>query len=407
MNNDSKQKFLVGAKISAFSILFFLVLQNFNNVLGIFEYVISIFSPFIIGVGIAFVLNLLLVKVEFFIFTKSDKIKDNPKIQSAKRPVSLVITILLFFGILFGLSSFIIPQLEDSISMFTTNFEGYISSLNTWIAQVTERFDFEGDILEAFSDYIEQAFETIINFAKISLPKIIETTVTITNALVDFFIGFIVAIYLLASKEKMIAGSKNILYAILPIKNAEYVRHVYHTFNKRFAGFVSGQLSEALILGLLTFILLTVFQIEYTPLISVIIGMTNMIPIVGPFIGIIPSALILLMVDPWQALIFVISMIILQQIEGNIIYPKVVGDSIGLPGLWVLFSIIIGGELFGFPGILLGVPTFAVIYSLCLEAVDSRLTAKGIDSGIKKADDNAPQLRSGKVVEKKSKSKKK
>lgn len=375
MNKDEKSKIKVGIIIAASAIIIYLLLQNLSTVSNALTTLLGLFSSFIGGIGIAFVLNILMCFFEKRVYSKAKWFSKHKKFL---RPASLVTTIIVFIGILTALISFIIPQFVDSAKTLAENFQGYLASMNAFFNSVAARFGISGNLNEMITEVLTSLSDYIITFITTAAPKIITTTVNITSGILNVFIAFIFAIYMLASKETLLRGAKKVLFAFTPLKVADYTTNVYRLVKVRFTGFVTGQLTEAVIMGVLCFLGMSLFGMEYALLISVIVGFTNMIPIVGPIIGAIPGALIMLMVDPMMALWFVIFIIVLQQLESNIIYPKVVGDSIGLPGIWVLFAIIVGGNLFGFFGILLGVPVLAVIYSLVSTHTDTSLKAKGL-----------------------------
>jgi predicted PurR-regulated permease PerM len=377
MNSEDKRKVKVGIAIAAFAILFYLTLQNFSKVTAGFNYVIGIFTAFIIGLCIAFVLNLLMTFFEKKVFHKIDP-KKHPLFARAKRPICILITLIIVLSILTGLIWFIIPQLISSATTLANNIPDYLKSLEAYANSVLNDFGISADINKTINSFITDISSTVLTFVSGAIPKILEVTSNITTGVVNIFLGFIIGIYMLAGKETLLKNCKKTLYAFVPKKGADYSLHVYQLVKVRFSGFVTGQLTEAFILAVLCFIGMTLFRMQYALLISVIIGVTNMVPIIGPIIGAIPGAIIMLMIDPMKALWFIIYIIVLQQLESNIIYPKIVGDSIGLPGIWVIFAIMLGGELFGFAGILLGVPAFAVIYTLLNEIVTARLKKKGI-----------------------------
>lgn len=374
MNQDDKKKIKIGIIIASFTVLLYLVLKNFNVVLDVFRYVYGLLIAFVIGVGIAFVLNILMKAVEKIIFEKVNY-KKHPKAKKAKRPVSLIITVLIFLGIL-ALIAFFIVQLVKSSIVLSENLTKYLESLETFVNQFLSKWGMKADLLDTMVNLLSEFSEKIIGYIGNTIPQIVESAKNITSSIFNVIMGFVIGIYILATKEDLLLGLKKMTYAFLPTKSADYLLHVASLANKRFTGFVTGQLTEAVILGVLCFLGMNLFQMEYASIISVIIGITNIIPIIGPIIGAIPGVIILLMVDPMKALWFVVFIIVLQQIESNLIYPKVVGDSIGLPGLFVIFAIVVGGELFGFEGVLLGVPTFAVIYTLISELVTKKLKEK-------------------------------
>lgn len=377
MNRDEKSKIKVGIAITAFAILFFLILQNFDTVTQTFSWVTGLLGSFLMGIGFAFVLNVLMNLFELKLFPKI-KIFEKPKIKKFKRPVALTLTLLVFLGIIAALISFIIPQFVASAALLGENMQSYLAGAETFINDILSKFGISANLNEAIAELFTEVSDYILSFIATAAPKIFETTISITSGIVDTFIGFVFAIYMLASKERLLRNSKRIIYAFLPLKAADYTKNVYRLVKERFTAFVAGQLTEAFLVGILCFIGMKIFGMEYALLISVIIGVTNMIPVIGPFIGAVPGVLIMLLVDPMMALWFLIFIVVLQQVEGNLIYPKVVGNSIGLPGIWVLFAIIVGGNMFGFLGILLGVPTFAVIYTLLSKHTRQELAKKGI-----------------------------
>lgn len=377
MNQEDKKKIKIGITISTFTVLLYLALKNFRAVLGAFRYVYGLLIAFVIGVGAAFVLNILMKLVEKVIFEKIDY-KKHPKAKKMKRPVSLIITVLIFLGILALLAFFVVQLVKSSISL-SDNLTKYLASLEEFVNRFLSKWGLEADLLDTAVQLLYDFSEKIIGYIGNTIPQIVESAKNITTSVFNIIMGFIIGIYILATKEDLLLGLKKMTYAFLPTKSADYLLHVASLANKRFTGFVTGQLTEAVILGVLCFLGMSLFRMEYASIISVIIGITNIIPIVGTIIGAIPGVIILLMVDPMKALWFVVFIIVLQQIESNLIYPKVVGDSIGLPGLFVIFAIVVGGELFGFEGILLGVPTFAVIYTLVSEVVTKKLKDKKLN----------------------------
>lgn len=377
MSQEDKRKIKVGIAISAFAIVFYLFLQNFNKVLNFGGYIIGLFNAFIIGLCFAFVLNLFMKMFEEKLLSKIND-KKYPRFKKFKRTISVIVTVLLFIGLIAALFSFIIPQLAESIKTLVANVPSYLHSLEEFANTTLNKFGISADLNETITSYLTDITDAIMKFLGDSVPKIFETTMNFTSGIVNTFLGFIIGIYMLAGKESLLYNTKRVLYAFVPTKGADYFMHLYRLVKVRFSGFVTGQLTEAIIIGVLCFIGMHLFGMQYALLISVIIGVTNMIPIVGPIIGAVPGALIMLMIDPMKAVWFILFIIVLQQLESNLIYPKVVGDSIGLPGIWVLFAIMIGGSLFGLPGVLLGVPTFAVIYTLIGEITAKRLKKKSI-----------------------------
>lgn len=377
MSTEDKRKVKIGVTISAFTVIFYLSLQNLNLVYGEVQSYLAIFNPVIYGVCLAFVLNVIMNLLENKVFTFLDK-KNIPLWVKAKRPVCLVLTLIIFLASVPVLMAIIVPQLIKSVSELSPIIPVYISKFTEWSTQRLGEIGVSEDYSSYLTDTVANFSKTVLTMLTTAIPTVISKVSAITTSLFDAVMGFIFAVYMLSQKEELIQGCKKVVYAYFSKSKASYITHAYHITVARFTGFISGQLAEAVILGLCCFVGMLIFRFDYAMLISTMVGVLNMIPMIGPIIGMGIGALILLMIDPMKAFWFLIFSIVLQQIESNLIYPKVVGGSIGLPGLWVIFAIVVGGGLFGLVGIVLGVPTFAVIYALWTENVDSKLHKKGI-----------------------------
>ncbi|MFZ2539256.1 MAG: AI-2E family transporter [Oscillospiraceae bacterium] len=377
MNNEDKRKIKIGIAISAFAVILYYGLQNSNDVKSIFLFATGILSPFIYGICFAFVLNILANFYENKVFAAINK-KRNKWWEKFRRPVCILLTILTFIGIVAGLIAFIIPQLVQSTTTLAKGIPLFMIELQNSINKLLAGLGVSTDLNTTVTSFLTDFSDKILKFITDSVPQIIKTTMDITSGVFNVFFGFIIAIYILATKESLLKNAKRMIYAFMPKKAADYTTHIYGHVNVRFTGFVSGQLTEAVILGILCFIGMKIFSMEYALLISVIVGITNVIPIIGPIIGAVPGVVIMLMIDPMKAVWFTLFIVVLQQIECNLIYPKIVGDSIGLPGLWVIFAILVGGGLFGFAGVILGVPVFAVIYTLIAENTTRRLRERSL-----------------------------
>lgn len=368
-------KFKENILIATYSIFLAFLLINFVNIIGFLGGLISIIKPFIIGLGIAFVINLLVKIYENKLIPTLDK---KNRLAKSKRGIALIMSLTTLAVSIWLLLAFVIPQLIDSMKILVESIPGYMKSLENLVMPYVSETKFLSSIWEN----IVVAWKDILQFASQfvgqSISGIVNTTFSITNGVYTIIISFVISIYMIISKEELIFGVKKITYVLFGKKNAEKIIKIGRLTNTTFSKFIGGQCMEAIILGILCFIGMLILRMPYPLLISVIIGATNMLPIFGPFIGTIPSAFILLMVDPSKALWFIVFIIILQQIESGLIYPRVVGGSIGLSAIWVLFAITIGGELFGLIGMLLGVPTVAVIYGLVKDNVENKLKEKKI-----------------------------
>lgn len=368
-------KFKENILIATYSLFLAFLLINFVNIIGFLGELISIIKPFIIGLGIAFVINLLVKIYENKLIPTLDK---KNRLAKSKRGIALIMSLTTLAVLIWLLLAFVIPQLIDSMKILVESIPGYMKSLENLVMPYVSETKFLSSIWEN----IVVAWKDILQFASQfvgqSISGIVNTTFSITNGVYTIIISFVISIYMIISKEELIFGVKKITYGLFGKKNAEKIIKIGRLTNTTFSKFIGGQCMEAIILGILCFIGMLILRMPYPLLISVIIGATNMIPIFGPFIGTIPSTFILLMVDPSKALWFIVFIIILQQIESGLIYPRVVGGSIGLSAIWVLFAITIGGELFGLIGMLLGVPTVAVIYGLVKDNVENKLKEKKI-----------------------------
>jgi len=372
------QKFKEYWGIVTYIIILAYVIFNFKNIISGVENIIGVLLPFIVGIAIAFMLNLVMRIFEERVFTFLDN-KKYQKYSRFKRPLSVALTFIFVFMIIFGLIRFIIPQLIDSISTLTDAIPAYMKSFEELISQYVS----DTEILNTLWNNFLSAWREILQFTGqivvSSLSGVVNITVGFTSGLFNFILSVIFSIYMLLNKERLQLGMKKVLYAFSGRKFADKIMYLGKISNEAFSNYIGGQFIEAIIIGVLCFIGMLVLKMPYALLISVLVAVTALIPIFGAFIGTIPSAFIILIIDPMKALWFVIFIIVLQQVEGNLIYPKVVGSSLGLPPIWVMLAMIIGGNTFGLIGILLGIPIFSVIYKVFKEFVDKRLNYKNIN----------------------------
>lgn len=341
-----------------------------KEIFSILKYIIKIFMPFIIGIMIAFVLNVLVGVIENKWFEKLNWNKNT------KRAVSLTLSIFIVIGFFIILMLLIIPNLQDTIVIFANNIPDYLSNLKELLLKLNVSNNVINDIMETLSNLGDTAKEYVLN----NSGKVIEATFGIAsnvlNAFVNVFIGIVFAIYFLIDKEKISRQFNNIMKAYLPSKSCYKIIDIAELSNRVFANFVSGQCLEAIIIGVLCFFGMIILRLPYVGAISVLVGFTALIPVFGAFIGTIIGAFLIFMVNPLQAVIFVIFIIVLQQLEGNLIYPHVVGKSVGLPGIWVLVAVTIGASINGILGMLLSVPLVSIIYSVLKTDVNLKLKKK-------------------------------
>ena len=377
MKNFLGDKFKEYWGIVTYIIILAYVIFNFKNIISGAENIMGILSPFIIGIAIAFILNLIMVIFEEKIFSFLDN-KKYIKYSKFKRPLSVALTFIVVFVVILGLISFIIPQLIDSISTLTDAVPTYMKSFETLISKYVSNTEILNTVWNNFLSAWKEVLQFTGQILASSLTGVVNITLGFTSGLFNFILSIIFSIYMLLNKERLQLGMKKVLYAFSGKKLADKVMYLGKISNEAFSNYIGGQFIEAIIIGVLCFIGMIILRMPYALLISVIISVTALIPIFGAFIGTIPSAFIILIIDPMQAIWFIIFIIVLQQIEGNLIYPKVVGGSIGLPPIWVILAMVIGGNTFGLIGILLGIPIFSVIYKVFKEFVDKRLNNKDI-----------------------------
>lgn len=354
------------------SILFYFLLARFEDVWAGVIWFGSIFKPFLWGFVIAYFVNFLVVFFEKHSFRK---IK-SPKTQ---RIFSMICGYILAFIIVTLCISIIVPQTISSISTLIDNTPTYIHNFvkfetayaanHSWAMEISnwitrQLIDFENSIPSFFTNYV--------------LPYTVDITTTITGTIINIFIAIVVSIYFIGSKERFYAQIKKMLYAHMKKEKVNRLIELTNLSNDTFSNFLSGKLIDSLIIGIIAFISLTIFRFPYALLLAVIIGITNIIPFFGPFLGAIPSFFIILIIDPSKALWFLLFILILQQVDGNIIGPKILGYSIGLSAIWIVFSIVIGNKLFGFIGMVIGVPAFAVFYTLFKKWSEQKLKEKGL-----------------------------
>ena len=358
-----------------FTIIVIFAFINISYLWTFIKYIIAIFMPFIIGAMMAFVLNVLLNVVENKLFKKLNK-KNTKTWKKLKRPVSLVTTFIIIIAIIALILGLIIPQLKNTVELFTENFDSY----KTQSVELLEKVGIEKKTINKLNNNIENIQEEATKYISKNSDKIMQTTVgvatTVAGTVTTIVLGIVFAIYILLKKEDLTRQFKKLARAYLPEKRQTTLKEISTLSNKTFGNFVSGQCIEALIIGLLCFIGMLILQIPYASTIAVLVGFTALIPVFGAFIGTAIGAFLILMVDPTKALVFVIFIIILQQLEGNLIYPKVVGNSVGLPGIWVMVAVTVGASIAGILGMLLSVPICSILYSIVRTKVNNRIDQK-------------------------------
>ena len=355
--------------IIVFTALLIFALVNFPVLLALLGGLYRILSPFLAGFCVAFIMNELLNALEKLwdrLGAHGKRRRSEAFRRKAKRPVCLALSVILVLGMISAMFLIIIPEIKSTITLISDSMPEYVQETEAWIARVSDFLRVHGiDVPKYDIDMGASLFNMTVN-----------ATTSIVSSIYDVLLSFVFAIYLLAQKEKLISQGQRILYAILPDKHYERLTGILRLSNHTFSSFVSGQLTEAVILGVLCFIGMLLFRMPYAAAASILVGFTALIPLLGSFIGTGIGAFLILFVDPPKALGFILFIIVLQQLEGNLIYPKVVGKSVGLPGIWVLVSVTVGGDAFGVMGMLVGVPICSVAYTLAREFIRRRVERK-------------------------------
>lgn len=350
--------------------LIIFALVNFEKILSVLGYIIDIFSPFILGFIFAFVLNVLINFIERKLFSK---IKPGKLWNKVKRPLSITLSLILVALIIVLIINLLIPQLKNSVILFTESLPAYKED----ILNILNRFNVENSTILKVSDYLDNFSMVVTDYIKDNSKDVITITTEVATSLVAIIskgvIALVFAIYMIAQKETLIRQVNKLMNAYLKPKVINTIDGIATMANKTFSNFVTGQCLEAIIFGLLCFIGMLIFRIPYAATVSVLLGFTALIPVFGAFIGTFLGAFLICMVSPVKAIIFIIFVIVLQQIEGNLIYPKVVGKSIGLPGIWVLLSVTLGASIAGILGMLIATPLCSIIYSLITKTVNEKI----------------------------------
>jgi len=360
--------------------LFIFAVYRWRGVSGSIGSVGRILQPFVLGAVLAWLSVPLYNLCERLLLPRLSK--KNPKRGAGLTKVICTVLVLLFiFGVIYATFAMIVPGLIQSVTTLISKSQTYIDTISAWGERFLER---NPAIADLFNRYSEMIVNEITSWAKNTLLPNLTSLIGSVSAqvfailrfVVDFIIGIVVCVYILNAKKLLAAQAKRLGYSIFGAEKGNTALEITRFVDRVFSGFISGKLFDSLIIGVLCFIACSIMRMPYTLLVSVIVGITNIIPTVGPIIGAIPCALLILVESPIQCLYFVIFIIVLQQIDGNIIGPKILGDSVGLSPLWILFSILVFGGFFGFRGMLLGVPVFTCIYTLLRWLIRRALTKK-------------------------------
>ncbi len=361
------------------AILFYLITSRLEITVTFLTKIRDLLLPFAYAFSIAYLLNPLVKWLERRVFFFINKKKPRQKMV---RLLSVIVAYLLLFSVIALSMTIIIPQMVSNITVISRNFNGYYNNAEKLARELLLNIGLSADVvqkqIDSVGQYLTTLFDQSANLIADALPYLYGITRSFTTAILNIFIGVVASIYVLMSKERIFAMTKKMMYAIFNEDFANRTIDITRSSNRIFSGFISGKIIDSLIVGVICFIGMVIFQFPYALLISVIIGVSNIIPYFGPIVGAVPSILIILVINPMQGLGFAIFILILQQFDGNILGPRILGDSTGLSPLWVMFAIIVGGGLFGVMGMFVGVPVFSVLYMLTKQYLNSRLANKGM-----------------------------
>ena len=367
-------------------IIFYLAIKNIAVVISYIGTFISFFTPFILGAALAFIINVPMTKIEGFLFKK---VPENPKTRlqrcakTLKRPVSMLIALVLVFGVIVIAGIIIVPQVASGLESLAEALPGAMDRLQDWISTNANKIDVVENLMNKIDIDLDSVGRELANTAKgwatAMLDSGFSTVSNIVNGIFEFVIGLVFAIYILLQKEKLGRQGKQIVYATFTEKTADKIMYITGMTRDVFKGFISGQCVDGIINAILFFIILTILGIPYAVMLSIFSGFMAMIPIIGSFIGAGVGVIIVLIMDPSQVLYFIIMYIIVQQIDGNVIYPLIAGNSMGLPSIWVLMAVTVGGSMMGILGMILFIPICSVLYQLTRHYVLRRLDDNDVD----------------------------
>lgn len=360
----------------------FFLIYRYTGLTELWNKLLGILQPITIGLIIAYLVNPIVKFEEKYLLPLLKKKIKNPKRAEKLSRGASILGALVFVGLIIGvLLQMVIPELYRSIEKMIVDLPKQVNSFMDWAESY---IDEDSKLAKYLEQGLQQGIAFFEDWAKTEfLPqtKNIITSLTtgvisVVKVLFNVVIGIIISVYVLMGKETFVGQAKKLVYAVFPAKQANVIVHTVHKSNKIFGGFISGKILDSLIIGIICFIGLSILKMPYTLLVSVIVGVTNIIPFFGPYLGAVPSAILIALSSPLYGLYFVIFILVLQQIDGNIIGPKILGDSTGLTSFWVVFAILAGGGLFGVPGMIMGVPVFAVIYYIIRNMINHVLERK-------------------------------
>lgn len=378
LNKENMRKI---KELIVFTLVILIALWKYNLVVDFLRFILNIIFPFLLGGAIAFILNVPMSFLEGKIFGNENA--EGKPLQKLARPCSLTLTILCVLGVIVLVMFVVIPQLGSTFVGLGKTIQDFTPSALAWMEEMFHNNKEVMSLIEGLNMDWDKILDGVAAFFKNGAGSVLDTTMSAAKSIISsvttFFIAFVFSCYILLQKEKLRVQVQKIFYAYLPKKIVAKILDICSLTYRTFSSFLTGQCVEALILGMMFFVTMGILRLPYALLVGVLIAFTALIPIFGAFIGCIVGAFLILMVNPVQAFTFVVMFLVLQQIEGNLIYPKVVGNSVGLPSIWVLAAVSIGGSLMGVVGMLVFIPLVSVVYILFRGDVYKRLEKKGIE----------------------------
>lgn len=372
MTDEIHKKVWMYSIIVAVGILLYFALYRFQQLASFFGSFFSLLMPFILGFAIAFILNGPMMFFEAKLFGKLRCSKQ------VKRNLSALLSLVLFIAIVCFLLALLIPQLVESIASLVKSFPGYAADFQVFAIDFMKEHDINVEIINKFiSDY--NIVGKLTEFVTSALPQMAKLTYQLGSTLLNVLLGIISGLYMMMDKERLLRYFKKLNYAVFPKNVAEYTHRLMLSSSQIFNNFIIGKAIDSLIIGILCYVGSVLLGFPYAILLSVVVGVTNMIPVFGPFIGAIPGVVLLFIIHPITAVYYALFILVLQQFDGNILGPLILGDKLGLPSIGILFSVVIGGGLFNVVGMFIGVPCFAVIYMAVREWTHYRLEKRQVD----------------------------
>ena len=358
------------------SIIVYFLFSKISYITAFFEKIIKILTPVFIGVLFAYLFNPIVSKIEAY-FNKKEKIKNKNKLG---RVLGIIITYFVIIVLLLILIRFFVPSVIDSINVMIQNIPKYLENIFNFLKVLCEKYNISPNFIESYRNDINELIkDSVVPNIDVIVNNLTTGITSVIKWVINIIVSIIISIYLIYDKELFASGIDRILKAFCPKKVYDEIVDISKYIYKVFGGFLIAKLIDSLIIGVLTFIVLSIFNIPYALIISLIVGVTNIIPFFGPFIGAIPSGFLLLMIDPTKAIEFGVIILIIQQFDGNVLGPKLIGNKIGIKSFWVLFAILLFGGLYGFMGMILAVPLFACIYEFCKHRVEKRIVSLCLD----------------------------